>query len=208
MSVPEMTGPATCPSCRREKYLAVKRRYQQSPKGIATSQAREEREDVREKRRQFSRSQYGKINKAKYEATPKGQKTRKKAQTKYKDTPKAKLTSAAHHQKTKDDPARRLQRSAANSRYARTENGKARSRRQHAQRKGAILSTDNPVTAQDWEEILKAHKYRCYYCKKKEKLTMDHVIPLSKKGQHTKENLVPACQSCNSKKSNKLILLC
>ena len=39
------------------------------------------------------------------------------------------------------------------------------------------------------------HKNRCYYCGKRRKLTLDHVIPLSKGGLHVKENIVPACQS-------------
>jgi 5-methylcytosine-specific restriction endonuclease McrA len=208
MSVPGMRGPATCPSCRREKALAVKRRYQQSAKGIATAQAREAREDVKEKRRQFSRSQYGARNKAKYEATLKGQQTRKKAIAKYRKSDSGKIAAATLHQQTRDRPKRKEQRDKANSRYVRTEKGKARSRRQHARRKGAILATSNPLTAADWAEIQKAHKYLCYYCKKKTKLTMDHVIPLSKKGQHAKENVVPACQPCNSRKRDRLILLC
>ncbi len=44
---------------------------------------------------------------------------------------------------------------------------------------------------------------RCYYCGKKVKpseLTMDHVIPLSRGGRSVRENLVPACKECNTKK--------
>ena len=33
--------------------------------------------------------------------------------------------------------------------------------------------------------------------------TMDHVIPLSKGGDHTMENVVIACNSCNARKSDK-----
>jgi len=43
----------------------------------------------------------------------------------------------------------------------------------------------------------------CYYCEKKvtpDKLTMDHIIPLSRGGKSEKINLVPACKDCNSKK--------
>ncbi len=43
----------------------------------------------------------------------------------------------------------------------------------------------------------------CYYCKRKFKpgeLTMDHKIPLSRGGMSIKENLVPCCKECNSKK--------
>ncbi|MGC9141467.1 MAG: HNH endonuclease [Caldimicrobium sp.] len=45
----------------------------------------------------------------------------------------------------------------------------------------------------------------CYYCGRRvspEDLTMDHKIPLSRGGLSTRENIVPACKECNSKKKN------
>lgn len=206
-SVPTKTGPATCPACRRDKYLTVKRRYQQTAKGIATARAREERPEVRERRRLFSASAQGRLNQAKYEATPKGKVTRTKLSRKYRASPQGKAASAAKHQQTKDNPIRRAQRRAANSQYRRTDKGRALKHREHAKRKGAILSTERMLTAAEWKMVLQAAKGRCYYCAKAAKLTIDHVIPLSRGGQHTRTNVVPACQPCNSKKNNQLILL-
>jgi 5-methylcytosine-specific restriction protein A len=43
----------------------------------------------------------------------------------------------------------------------------------------------------------------CYFCRKKfppGELTMDHLIPLIRGGKSNKENIVPACKECNSKK--------
>lgn len=43
----------------------------------------------------------------------------------------------------------------------------------------------------------------CYYCRRKFKpneLTMDHLIPLSRGGSSTKENIVPCCKECNNRK--------
>ena len=43
----------------------------------------------------------------------------------------------------------------------------------------------------------------CHYCGKKfksNKLTMDHVVPLSRGGKSTKGNIVPCCKECNNKK--------
>lgn len=43
----------------------------------------------------------------------------------------------------------------------------------------------------------------CYYCGRKVssgELTMDHRVPLSRGGFSTKENIVPACKECNTKK--------
>ncbi|MGH2534073.1 MAG: HNH endonuclease [Thermomicrobiales bacterium] len=49
-----------------------------------------------------------------------------------------------------------------------------------------------------------AHHHRCAYCGVDGKLTMDHGVSLSKGGRHTISNIVPACQSCNSRKHTKL----
>lgn len=56
-------------------------------------------------------------------------------------------------------------------------------------------------TAEQWIQMKALYGYRCVYCGKKfQALTMDHVVPLSKDGSHTWENIVPACRSCNSRK--------
>lgn len=59
----------------------------------------------------------------------------------------------------------------------------------------------DPITPEQWEEKIKMFKGCCAYCNKKTKAPeMEHVIPLSKGGPHTIENIVPACKSCNCKK--------
>lgn len=210
-SVLSSRGPATCPACKREKYLIVKRRYQQSDKGKATARAREEREDVREKRRQFSRSDRGRKNKKKYEQTQKGKATRAKAIAKYNNSDHGKKKAAEKHQRTKHLTQRIEQKRRANAKYLKTEKSAAKKRRDYARRKRAIVPT-RPVTAQDWLEIIEQHKNRCHYCRRPftEDLpaTIDHVIPLTKGGLHVKENIVPACRSCNSTKKDRLTRLC
>ena len=59
-------------------------------------------------------------------------------------------------------------------------------------------------TGKDWTEMKAAYGYRCVYCQRKKPLTQDHVIPLVKGGMHGKSIIVPACQSCNSRKSARL----
>lgn len=59
----------------------------------------------------------------------------------------------------------------------------------------------NDLTAAQWKEIKEHYGHRCVYCRRKmARLTMDHIIPLSKGGSHTASNIVPACKSCNSRK--------
>lgn len=53
--------------------------------------------------------------------------------------------------------------------------------------------------------IFKRDDYECQYCGTKKDLTLDHIIPKSKSGQDTWENLVACCTPCNLKKGNKFI---
>ena len=46
----------------------------------------------------------------------------------------------------------------------------------------------------------------CYYCREevtKDNATLDHLIPQSKDGKNTEENLKTSCLLCNSIKSGK-----
>ncbi len=50
---------------------------------------------------------------------------------------------------------------------------------------------------------------RCYYCQQIvsfKTLTMDHLVPLTRGGRSTKDNLVPCCKDCNNKKKDMLPL--
>jgi len=67
--------------------------------------------------------------------------------------------------------------------------------------RGASISD---FTLEDWIELLEQYGYLCAYCHSTSKLTMDHVVPLSKGGPHTKDNIVPACQPCNSRKKDSV----
>jgi hypothetical protein len=44
---------------------------------------------------------------------------------------------------------------------------------------------------------------KCAYCGSTRQLTIDHIIPASRGGKHTWENLVCACVKCNTKKGAK-----
>ncbi|MEZ5871244.1 MAG: HNH endonuclease [Nitratireductor sp.] len=47
-------------------------------------------------------------------------------------------------------------------------------------------------------------RFECQYCGSGHDLTFDHVIPRSKGGQTTWENVCAACSPCNLRKGNKL----
>jgi 5-methylcytosine-specific restriction endonuclease McrA len=45
--------------------------------------------------------------------------------------------------------------------------------------------------------------WKCQYCASQAE-NLDHVVPRSKGGEHTWENVVAACRRCNSKKENRM----
>jgi 5-methylcytosine-specific restriction endonuclease McrA len=54
--------------------------------------------------------------------------------------------------------------------------------------------------------ILLRDEETCQYCgKRTRELTLDHVIPRSRGGLSTWENLVASCRACNGKKGNHLL---
>ncbi|RJQ19881.1 MAG: HNH endonuclease [Nitrospiraceae bacterium] len=54
---------------------------------------------------------------------------------------------------------------------------------------------------------LKCAEGKCYYCGREVQpggLTMDHIVPIIRGGRSVKNNVVPACKECNSKKKHSL----
>jgi 5-methylcytosine-specific restriction endonuclease McrA len=79
-----------------------------------------------------------------------------------------------------------------------------------------ILSTKNARRAQsagghvskaEWDAIKDYFGHCCAYClRKMTRLEIEHVTALSRGGDHSPENVVPACRSCNARKNNRGIL--
>jgi 5-methylcytosine-specific restriction endonuclease McrA len=56
------------------------------------------------------------------------------------------------------------------------------------------------------KNILMRDRFTCQYCLKtmpSSELTLDHVIPRSRRGESTWENLVTCCHPCNNRKGNR-----
>lgn len=71
-------------------------------------------------------------------------------------------------------------------------------------RKARKKELENTLTIDEWKECLSYFDNKCAYCgDESEGLTQDHVIPVSKGGGYTKENIIPSCKHCNSSKCNK-----
>lgn len=75
------------------------------------------------------------------------------------------------------------------------------SRASGAKRRAQKAGVAATLTTAQVSETFAAFNHACAYCLRTDaKLTIDHVIPLSRGGAHTQENIVPACQPCNSRK--------
>jgi 5-methylcytosine-specific restriction endonuclease McrA len=94
------------------------------------------------------------------------------------------------------------------SRFEKTPAGREATHRKHAKRRAANKSIICTLTAEQWSEILAKHNFACAYCHKpftsELPATQDHVIPVTKGGHHTAENIVPACRPCNSRKRDRI----
>jgi len=90
-------------------------------------------------------------------------------------------------------------------RWRKTQLGRACAKRAKARRRARLREIICTLTASEWQQILVAYNFSCAYCERSDvPMTQDHVTPISKGGHHTKENIVPACRSCNAKKNNRL----
>jgi len=122
-----------------------------------------------------------------YRKTKKG----KKAQHKYYGSDKSKESCAKYYASEKGK--------AWHRKYRASEKGKAASYKgcfkHNALKRAATIS---PV---DEDAVYKMCDYTCTYCGSTEKLSLDHIIPLSKGGPHAQSNLTVACRSCNSSKN-------
>jgi len=73
-------------------------------------------------------------------------------------------------------------------------------------RKARTLSLPHTLTTSQWELIKLRFNRKCAYCNKELPLTQDHLVPISKGGEYTHNNIIPACGACNSSKRDNIFL--
>ncbi len=80
----------------------------------------------------------------------------------------------------------------------------SQSRRARAARRRArrVAAADNDLSVQEWQALLEAWG-ACAYCGTVAgPFQKDCVLPISRGGRYTIDNVVPACASCNTSKCN------
>ncbi len=167
---------AACRDCERKRVLeAQKKRYWADPKA-ACDYARDMRKKHPESVKQPKR---------KWEAEHPEQ---HRESRRLRNLRNREINRARGKQRYRDDP----------------EPYKERARR----RKAILAGVPCTLTQAEWEENLAFYDYSCAYCgtpwyELDRKLQREHIIPPTQGGGYTKENIVPACGSCNNHKRKR-----
>lgn len=185
----------------RKRKREYEREYRKKHKEKIREYQRQYRIDNKEKLREQKREYYRKKHPEKLNQD--GQKRRKRtkeelkiyrAEYRARNKEKIKASNARYYRENK------AKRDKYNKEYSQKyPEVKQRSKKR---RRHIAKNLEATLTPDEWQEILDKHFHRCHYCgKKSDKLHQEHKIPISKGGGLTKENIVPACQSCNSSKN-------
>lgn len=70
-------------------------------------------------------------------------------------------------------------------------------------RRARKLQASGSFTKDQFIDLCEQYEQLCAYCGKKDKLTVDHIVPLSRGGSNYIENIAPACGKCNARKYTK-----
>lgn len=91
--------------------------------------------------------------------------------------------------------------------YSASAKGRESRQVRHERRRAREVSAINTLTIAEWREIVASYLGNCVYCGAYcQNPSQDHIVPLSKGGEHTADNVVPACGKCNSSKGSKSLL--
>jgi hypothetical protein len=184
-----------CKSCNKKywqenknKFLELKKEYRKKNKDAITKQSKEYNDSHKEIFK-ITHALYRKNNREKCSAYGKKYKELdpekwKKYGLEYREKNKEKI--AARQKKYLQNPEVKIKSNMATQRYRTI--------------KRSLPST---MTCGQWEYIRLHFNNRCAYCGKESPLEQEHFLACSKGGEHTINNIIPACKSCNSSKREK-----
>lgn len=87
-------------------------------------------------------------------------------------------------------------------------NNRERVRMDSRNRRALLFGNRGSFTAEEWQALCEMFGSKCLSCGESgevKTLTVDHVVPLSKGGINSIENIQPLCGSCNSSKGTRII---
>lgn len=110
----------------------------------------------------------------------------------YREYDRRRYHNGSHAQKTRNQDSSILRR------WRRENPQKAAAQRNR--RRALKVNAEGNYTAAEFNELCDIYGGICLCCGGNKPLTADHVIPLSKGGSNSIENIQPLCGSCNSRK--------
>jgi 5-methylcytosine-specific restriction endonuclease McrA len=72
-------------------------------------------------------------------------------------------------------------------------------------RRALEAKAEGKYTTREWLDLCTKYNYKCLARGKDEKLTKDHIVPLSNGGTNYISNIQPLCHSCNTSKHDNII---
>lgn len=81
-----------------------------------------------------------------------------------------------------------------------------KSKRRNGESKRRVKKHENGVFLILQKEIDKILNSPCAICGCKNRIELDHIVPISRGGRHSVGNLQPLCKSCNVSKNNKFMI--
>jgi len=185
------------------------RAYRQTDKGKESERAYRQSEKGKENQRRYHESVGGKQRNSEYAKTS----VIKRIQKRYAQSRKGKDTAIRYWQSEKGKAQRKKQKQTlgtkiSNRRYEQSEKGKQGKKRRKALRRTNETQAGGSYTPPEWYALCEFYNFHCLMCNQEfpfDKLTVDHVKPVSKGGTSFIWNLQPLCLSCNSRKRAKEI---
>jgi 5-methylcytosine-specific restriction endonuclease McrA len=173
--------------------------------------------EAQEKQRQYRKTESRKRAQKKYANSEKGQHKRSTYRKMYNQTEKAKAAKKRYAESERGkrlkaayskEYAQREDVKAKHRAYKKSERGRQQSRRHTAIRRRRQVGAKGDYTATEWLNLCNFYGFHCLCCNNEfpfDKLTIDHVKPISKGGSNYIWNLQPLCLSCNSGKCDREI---
>jgi hypothetical protein len=73
-------------------------------------------------------------------------------------------------------------------------------------KRASKLGIEGTISKEEWFAIIESQDHKCLTCGKIPlKLTMDHIIPISKGGTNMKDNVQALCYPCNYEKGDSIL---
>jgi 5-methylcytosine-specific restriction endonuclease McrA len=138
--------------------------------------------------------------------------TRKRLNRKYKSSPIGKAKARQYYEKNKSRitevnalwKSKNVERMKSYIKEYRREHSAALTL--YVNNRRSKIKSLGTINIEEWELLFNKFENKCLWCGKSDiKLTIDHVIPITKGGLNLISNIQPLCSRCNSKKNNKTI---